>query len=170
MSEKRQKLMPYQKEFPDGFILNKLREKPKARGGILYNILRAWSIHGDVFLPTWDSTDHFHFVCKKCKSVADVLMVKFNTNYGGGVRYALFFYLGCRSCGVTGQRKIYLDPRAEACKFQTTYDQGNVYIYGEDEKPCRVVTLDEIVKNWLEKQKQIQEKIEKVKLGGGGNG
>lgn len=147
-------LMPYQQEFSDGFIINRLLKKAKTRGGLIYTALdgESYSIGGDVFLPTWDSTDHFHFVCKKCKAVADVLAVKFNTRYGGGVKHALFFYLGCRKCGATGQRKIYLDRRVDACLFQHACDKGNVYIYGKKEEPERTVTREEMLESYL-KQK-----------------
>ncbi len=37
-------------------------------------------IGGGTFLPAWDSTDHLNFVCQKCKSVADVLEIKFDNN------------------------------------------------------------------------------------------
>lgn len=149
MSE--EKLMPYQKKCPDGFIINKLLKKPKVKGGLIYSVLDQdnYLIHGDSFLPTWDETDHFHFVCKKCKSVADVLEVRFITNYSKTVKYALFFYLGCRKCGATGQRKIYLDRCPDACIFQHTFDhEGNFYTYGDTKEPT-VITWKEKIATFL---------------------
>ena len=132
----------YQKECADGFILNKLLRAPKhMRDGFWYSAVdeEALAIGGGVFLPTWDDTDHFHFVCKACKCVADVLGVRFKGKYGEDVDHALFFYLGCPSCGQTGQRKIYLDIRDRACLFQHTYDKGKVYIYGKKREPKYVI-------------------------------
>ena len=110
MNDKKE-LAPYETEFDDGFIMNRFSQKPLARGELIYSILdrESYLIRGDHFLPTWDTTDHFHFVCGKCKGVADVLEIRFDPQYGSDVKYALFFYLGCRVCGATGQRKIYLD-------------------------------------------------------------
>ncbi|MEM2904994.1 MAG: hypothetical protein QW587_04565 [Candidatus Bathyarchaeia archaeon] len=130
-------LAPYQSKYPDGFIVNRFLKRPKAKEGLIYTILdeNALSIDGAHFIPSWDSTDHLHFVCGRCKGVADVLQVKLDASYAADVRYALFFYLGCRLCGATGQRKVYLDRRGDACKFQHAHDGGNIYIYGESEKP-----------------------------------
>lgn len=101
-----------------------IRKKPKIRGGIIYSLLdpeAGYMITGDHFLPTWDSTDHFHFVCGECKTVADVLEVKALHPYGSGIKCAIFFYLGCPACGNSGQRKIYLDRRPEAAGYQVTH-------------------------------------------------
>jgi hypothetical protein len=150
--------MPYQRECQDGFVINRFLKKPKARGGLIYTALdeETVSIHGGRFLPTWDSTDHFHFICEECKSVADVLRVKFDANYGGGVKYALFFYLGCRKCGASGQRKIYLDRRRNACKFQRAHDEGKVYIYADGDQPNSVISREKIV---MAELKVLKEKL-----------
>ncbi|RLI19017.1 hypothetical protein DRO54_09280 [Candidatus Bathyarchaeota archaeon] len=151
--------MPYEIKHHNGFIENKLLKKPKVRGGIIYSAVNHRCIHGGRFLPTWDGTDHFHFVCAKCKGVADVLAVKFCTDYGGGVKYALFFYLGCRKCGATGQRKIYLDRRPDACMFQIAFDGENVYYYREADEPYTVITLKEKTVKFLrvlKEQKQVK--------------
>ena len=154
----RKRLMPYEKRCPDGFIINELLKKPKARGGVIYSAINeeAISIHANRFLPTWDDTDHFHFVCAKCKGVADVLQVRFDTNYSKDVKYALFFYLGCRKCGSTGQRKIYLDRRPRACVFQIAFDGDDIYLYGEKDEPYAVITWKEKAANflkWLKEKK-----------------
>lgn len=136
-------MRPYQRSFGDGFITNRLLVKPKTRGGIIYSALDPETHHigGGVFLPTWDTTDHLHFACTSCKSVADVLQVHFDANYSDDVKYALFFYLGCRGCGATGQRKVYLDDRPDMCAFQIAYHQHTIYVYESDEKPCDVIEL-----------------------------
>jgi len=143
----KEELMPYQKRFPDSFIENRLLKKPKTKGGLMYTALDEESvmIHADHFLPTWDGTDHLHFVCEKCKSVADILTVKFDTSYSSDPKYALFFYLGCRGCGATGQRKIYLDRRAHACRYQVAYQDGKIYLYGNTEKPEKTIAVKEKV-------------------------
>jgi len=157
MSEK-EKLMPYQQRFPDGFITNKFLEKPKTKGGIIYSAIdnESITIHGDVFVPTWNTTDHLHFACQKCKSVADVLRVELADNYSSDARYALFFYLGCRRCGATGQRKIYLDRRAKACVFQHTYDESKIYLYEKEDQPYSIIACVEkrLVKGETQKQEK----------------
>ena len=156
MTEER--LMPYQESFPDGFITNKLLKKAKTKAGIIYSAIDEESvlIHGSVFLPTWDTTDHLHFVCRRCKSVADILQVKFDDNYASDPKYALFFYLGCRKCGVTGQRKVYLDRAADACQYQKTYDEDKIYVYSDAEDLHGIVEITEkrLVKGETEKQEK----------------
>jgi hypothetical protein len=151
LSDSKEKLIPYQKLFADGFIRNRLLEKPKTRGGVIYTILdhESFLIGGTTFLPTWDSTDHLHFVCAGCNGVADILTVHFDAHYRSDVKYALFFYLGCRRCGATGQRKMYLDRRPSACKYQTAYDGKHLYIYGNREQPDGIVDL---------KQERVEER------------
>ncbi len=137
--------LPYQVEYEDGFITNRILKKPIATSeSLIYSLIDQESKIFDAsnFLPTWDSTDHFHFVCQKCKSVADVLEGKFSRSYGGGVNYALFFRLGCRRCGATGQRKIYLDNLPDACKFQKTFHDCVLYLYGDDENPAELMRYD----------------------------
>jgi hypothetical protein len=58
------------------------------------------------FIPAWDSTDHFLWVCKNCKHVAKVCNV-FTINKKG-VGPTLYFILCCERCKNKGQRKIYL--------------------------------------------------------------
>jgi len=137
-----EELAPYQREFGNGFD-TKLLRKPVARGGKIYSILdpKRNYIRGDHFQPTWDGTDHFHFVCEKCKGVADVLEVKHYDNYSNEVKYALFFYFGCRVCGATGQRKMYLDRRPDACYHQQTFDNNRLYLYGKGDKPEESIDL-----------------------------
>lgn len=132
-----------QQELSKGFVTNQLLTEPEARGGLIYSVLdrETHLIKGDCFLPTWDTTDHFHFVCEKCKGVADVLMVKFVSDYSDDIKYALFFYLGCRKCGASGQRKIYLDRRPDACVFQVAYDKGYLYFYGRKDESIKKIEL-----------------------------
>lgn len=138
-----QKVKAYQQIFKDGFGTNRLLKKPKTRGGLIYTTVDPDTVmtHGGCFLPTWDGTDHFHFVCRRCKTVADILQVIFNPNYGGGVKYSLHFILGCPRCGITGQRKIYLDIRDKACKFQQTFDEHKMFIYGDKREPERIIEI-----------------------------
>jgi hypothetical protein len=153
------KLMPYQQRFPDGYIINAFRKKPKAKVGIIYTVLEEDHelINGDVFIPSWDGTDHLHFVCANCKGVADILQVHFETDYGGDIKYALFFWLGCRKCGATGQRKLYLDRRADACEFQRVYDdEGNVYVYREAEEPYQIITFEQKIAAFLKRLKDVK--------------
>jgi hypothetical protein len=135
--------MPYQERFEDVFVANRWLKKPKAKGGAIYTAVdpESFLIGAAHFLPTWDTTDHFRFACEACKSVADVLAVRFCSHYDSEVKYALFFYLGCRKCGATGQRKIHLDRRANACIFQTTYDSHNLYLYWKNDEPRRIIRL-----------------------------
>lgn len=150
------RLMPYERKTQNGFVINKLLKKPKTKSGVLYSAIDEQSvlIGGSRFLPTWDETDHFHFVCAKCKSVADILQVRFDANYGKDVKYALFFYLGCRKCGATGQRKIYLDRRPRACIFQKAFDDDNIYVYGEKDEPYAVITWKQKAANLLKHLKE----------------
>lgn len=124
----------------------RILRKAKFKSGITYSILdpEYHQIYGNLFLPTWDGTDHLHFVCGRCRTVADILEVNLrliHLPYLGDATHALYFYLGCPECGATGQRKVYLDPRDRACKFQHTYDSGEVFVYGESRKPASVIKM-----------------------------
>ena len=59
------------------------------------------------FVPVFDQTDHFHFVCVKCHEVADVLWVERNDGYANTP--TIYFILRCPKCGAQGFRKIYLE-------------------------------------------------------------
>lgn len=135
----------YLSKMKGGFIFNKLLKKPNAKGVIIYNIIEKEStfFESDLFLPMWDSTDHLHFACQKCKSVADVLRIKFNKKYSKppNPRFALFFYLGCPNCGASGQRKIYLDFVLTRWPCQIAFDENKIYVYGEGRKPVRVINV-----------------------------
>jgi len=134
--------MPYENRFPRNLRI-RLLKNAVAKAGKIYSILGRGShfIGGGHFLPTWDETDHFNFVCQKCKGVADVLQVKHYDNYSNEVKHALFFYFGCRVCGATGQRKMYLDRRPDACYHQQTFDNNRLYLYGKGDKPEESIDL-----------------------------
>jgi len=140
---------------PD-FVTNQLLKRPQSkRSGWVYSAvdLSTHLYQGDQFLPTWDETDHLHFVCAKDKHVADILSVKLDASYSDEVKYALFFYLGCPKCGATGQRKIYLDMRDRAAKFQHAYDRGEVYFYVNERKPAKIINIFEEAKKRAKKWK-----------------
>lgn len=151
--QKYQRILRGKHPKPD-FVTNQLLKKPRSkRSGWVYSAidLSTHFYQGDHFLPTWDETDHLHFVCAKCKHVADVLSVKLDANYSDEVKYALFFYLGCPNCGATGQRKIYLDMRDGSAKFQCAFDDGKVYRYGNERKPAHITNIFEEAKKRAEK-------------------
>lgn len=54
-----------------------------------------------------DCTDHFWFTCEKCGDRAEVKRVFRDDNYANTP--TIYFYLKCPRCGITGQRKIYLE-------------------------------------------------------------
>jgi hypothetical protein len=66
------------------------------------------------FIPTWDSTDHFHFCCADCRVMADVLQADFLPYpidaEGKNKIFAIMLYFGCPQCGSTGMRKMYFKP------------------------------------------------------------
>jgi hypothetical protein len=136
----------YQSKMKDGFTLNKLLKKPNVKGGVIYNIVEKETtlLRGDYFLPIWDSTDHLQFACQKCKSTADILRIKIDANYAKppNPKYALFFYLACPSCGASGQRKIYLDLTFAKWSNQIAFEDGKIYVYGNERKPIRVLEVD----------------------------
>lgn len=59
------------------------------------------------FVPVFDSTDHFHFACSKCKTIAGIVQVQRRDSYADTP--TIYFYLVCPFCGLGGQRKIYLE-------------------------------------------------------------
>ena len=136
----------YLSKIKGGFTFNKLLKKPNAKGGIVYNVIEKEStfFEGDRFLPIWDSTDHLSFACQKCRSVADVLRIKFNKKYSRppNPRFALFFYLGCPNCGRSGQRKIYLDLTLTRWPNQITFDEDKIYVYDNERKPIQIVEVE----------------------------
>lgn len=130
----------YENEF------TRILKKAKFKSRTIYSILDSEHdfIDGNFFLPTWDSTDHLHFVCMSCRTVADILEVKTDLTYSpypSNPMYTLYFYLGCPECGATGKRKVYLDRRDRACIYQHTYDSGEVFVYGENRKPASVIKM-----------------------------
>lgn len=92
-----------------------LRRPKNTRARILYQsvdvLLSEGSSH---FIPTWDSTDHFHFCCADCRVMADVLQAQFLPypidEMGKKKLYAIMLFLGCPQCGSTGMRKMYFKP------------------------------------------------------------
>jgi hypothetical protein len=135
--------MPYEgKSDNEPFVIRLLKE-PEARAGKIYSILKRGSriISRNHFLPTWDGTNHFHFICEECKGVADVLEVRLKLLRGTDQKFVLSFYFGCRVCGATGQRRIYLDRHPDACYRQQTFDNNRLYLYGEGDKPEKSIDL-----------------------------
>jgi len=59
------------------------------------------------FVPVFDATDHFHFVCPKCREIADVLLVERDDSYAKTP--TVYFHLRCPICGAKNFRKIYLE-------------------------------------------------------------
>ncbi|MEM4497583.1 MAG: hypothetical protein QW692_02015 [Nitrososphaerota archaeon] len=142
------KLFGYQKRFEDGFVRNKLMRKPVYKAGFIYRNVEEDSIliKGDIFIPTWDDTDHFHFVCAKCKSVAHVLAIDLRSPRTLGFPgFSLRFMLGCPDCGATGQRKIYLEIRDDSAKFQKAFDEGKIYFYADKRKPAAIIDWKEVM-------------------------
>ena len=107
---------------------------------IIYNILdydKYVMIGGTIFYPSWDSTDHFSFICGGCHSVADVVKVFF-INKERYDKDALFLYLECRECHATGKRKIYFGPKEEAY-CQIAFIDPNILLYFDSNKPDTTV-------------------------------
>ena len=74
--------MTEDKEYPKyaGSYFNIPLKKPKAYKfeRTLYQSIGEFQLGGSTdFIPTWDSTDHFHFCCQNCESMADVLKVDY---------------------------------------------------------------------------------------------
>jgi len=125
-------------EKKDNFAgFNIAKKKPfKTRARTIYLAVDNLMIQGDEFLPTWDTTDHFHFVCAGCHCVANVYEIIFVPKYSGQVGASLHFFLSCPECEKSGQRKIYLKMRSASCKFQQTFTHdGKVLQYGKERTP-----------------------------------
>ena len=58
---------------------NELLENPELKDALIYSAVEPGTLttSNSNFLPTWDDTDHLHFACSKCKSVADILTIRF---------------------------------------------------------------------------------------------
>jgi len=110
-------------------------KKPKCtRATFIYTSINELACTGfSNFIPTWDSTDHFHFCCADCGVMADVLEVRFYPYREDGKLYALFFYLGCPKCGATGQRKIYLKPSSYLGQ-EAFAKNRKLYIFGKEKE------------------------------------
>lgn len=134
-----------QPKYVERGLYNKPLPQPRhTRTRVIYTAVEDLLTHGGNFLPTRDSTDHFHFACEKCHSMADVLKVEFYPRYGGNRKlYAIFFWLGCPDCGNTGFRKIYLKPSSYFGQECFTYDR-EVFVYGDGRKPVGQVKLHPI--------------------------
>ena len=126
------------------YILSKHGNEPlpkpyRTRARIIHknvNFIGIGPVEYGKFLPSWDDTDHFQFVCNKCHCAADILTVKFVREYTKTAGSAIYFFLGCPCCGRVGQRKIYLGIRDDICKFQHTFtDDRKVLLYGDQRKP-----------------------------------
>jgi len=144
----------YQRKHEDGYVSNRLLRTPKTIRDerVVYSAVdpETLAIRGGDFVPSWDSTDHFHWICQRCKVVTDVLQVRYMPGYsnGEGSRlYALFFYLGCVKCGATGHRKIYLARRPKPARFHETLIDNEILIFGDGrdpEKRLRITKLDDV--------------------------
>jgi hypothetical protein len=138
---------PYQAEQDDGWVTNRFLPKPKTirAEAIVYSAVDPETLltRGGVFTPSWDSTDHMHFICDACGTVADILLVRYNPHYSksAGARFALFFALGCPKCGETGQRKVYLARRPDAACFQETLIAGEILLFGDGREPYGKVRI-----------------------------
>lgn len=111
-------------------------KKPKhTRSQLIYsNVNELASTGFSNFIPSWDSTDHFHFCCGDCGIMADVLQVMFYPRYAeDGKLYALFVYLGCPKCGTTGFRKIYLKPSSYLGQ-EAFANNHKLYIFGKEKE------------------------------------
>jgi hypothetical protein len=94
---------------------NPLRTPKYTRARILYQSVDELMSEGNSnFIPTWDSTDHFHFCCADCRVMADVLQARFLPypidEMGKKKIFAIMLFLGCPKCGSTGMRKMYFKP------------------------------------------------------------
>lgn len=121
---------------------NKPLNRPrKTRSKTIFQSVDIVLTQGNMFLPTWDGTDHFNFVCSNCHAVADVLSVEFYPTLGEEIGSAIYFHLGCPECGKTGQRKMYLEMGNAPFQRAITHDY-KVLIYGrEKRKPLKIEQL-----------------------------
>jgi len=167
---KKKREINYQTIHTDGWISNEHLKTPKiTRARLIYSLIDPETelIHGDIFLPTWDSTDHLFFICEKCKTAADVLHVMFDPHYAKppNPSYALFFRLGCPKCGASGQRKIYLDRRDDPAFAHNTYDENSLYIYGRERRPYEVIKMIslEAINKLFEETNNLEECKERIR-------
>jgi hypothetical protein len=128
---------------------NNKRIKPKTTTAkIIYNSIYAPNINDQRFIPTWDSTDHFSFCCEKCKTVADILKIDFAANFPKEPSdwnkkcSTMYFYMGCKNCGTTGMRKIYIEYPHGTAVYHETFDgkTNRAFIFKED-KPYGYVQM-----------------------------
>jgi hypothetical protein len=115
----------------------KIVSKPTATSGVVYSIRdkeRPGTIEGDIFLPTWDDTDHLHFACENCGGIADILEVSLESLRKCSKSRTLHL-LGLRTVGFTGQRKIYLDRRSDSGAFQKTLVENQLLVYADERIP-----------------------------------
>jgi hypothetical protein len=115
----------------------KIASQPTARNGVAYSILdpeKQGMVEGDCFVPTWDNTDHLHFACENCRSISDILEVRLTISTRNSF-HILHIFLGCPTCGATGQRKIYLDRRPNSGAFQKTLLKNQLLVYGNERIP-----------------------------------
>jgi hypothetical protein len=59
------------------------------------------------FVPVFDSTDHLHFSCRKCREIAIMLRVWRGDSYANTP--TIYFLMQCPKCTHVGWRKIYLE-------------------------------------------------------------
>jgi hypothetical protein len=110
-----------------------------------------WQKYGN-FIPCYDSTDHFSFVCAKCKTPADVLTMDFTPHMKSPPKTkcsTLLFILKCPKCDTVGIRKIHLQYPHNTVTMQICYDGQNNRIYTiNGNKP---VACSQIIAENLEK-------------------
>ena len=69
---------------------------------------QPYYIKGDGdFIPIFDTTDHFHFACRDCQKLVEILMVRRHDAYADTP--TIYFYMRCPKCGKEGQMKTYLE-------------------------------------------------------------
>lgn len=76
----------------------------------------------DYVIPTGigiDSTDHFAFLCLRCKKPMEVV----NVTTTGEKNKCTFIILSCKNCDLNSQRKIYW--KGEYGKFLRTFFIGD---------------------------------------------
>ena len=72
---------------------------------------QGFYIGDPIFVPVFDLTDHFHFVCARCKEISQVLSVIRDDSYANTP--TIYFWLKCPICGAVGARKIYLEDQGK---------------------------------------------------------
>lgn len=74
-------------------------------------------ISGDGIVPTWDSTDHMHFMCKNCRNSVRIVSVQAKLTQGmPTIKFGGF----CPNCGKGGSRKTYIRD-SEPANYKATY-------------------------------------------------